>query len=262
MLGRIVLACSGLILCLNSEQAKAAEPRPAQATGRIEGRISQFPTAEYLTAVRVQAMDLYVGDSGRLFARAVVDADGSFVFEDVPAGRTRLNPVFDVGEEQKKATLLEALRPPTIVRASETRELVLFGKGRPLEGTLVLPASVSPENVRIGLEVPAPPTRGVAGQERSPDWDVYEALTATPLEAQLDSEGRFRIEGVREGNYRIWADRVDTGERLVFSGTADAGYPQIENGRLTVPFLTDGGSDKPFDLGSIRFDAGSSTVDR
>lgn len=255
MIARIVLACTvltfGAVLTFGLEEPQTSGQ---QKSGRIDGRILEFPKVEHLTPVRVRAIDLYVGDSGQRFATSEIDEQGRFVFENVPAGRVRLNPLFDVGPERKSATLFRALHLATTVREGETSELALFGKGRPLVGKLVLPDSVNPEHVRVGLEVPDPPTRGVLGRERSPDWDVHALLTAAPLESKVDAEGRFRIEGVREGNYRIWADIVDTEDRIIFSGADEPGYPPVVDGSLTVPFMRDGGSDEPFDLGSLEFE--------
>ena len=88
----------------------------------------------------------------------------------------------------------------------------------------------------------------------SPEYQVYSLLTANRLEAPLDAEGRFRIEGVREGNYRIGVKIADaSGESLVFKGIKEEGYPNVEHGKLTIPFMDGGESDKPHDLGSLQF---------
>jgi hypothetical protein len=253
MFARILLACTALTFGLDNLQT-AAEPKAEQKMGRIEGRILEFPTVNNLTPVRVRSIDMYVADSGQRFATAESGEDGRFVFENVPAGRVQLNPQFDVGAERKNATLPKALRLPAIVRDGETLQLALFGKGRPVVGKLVLPPSVKPESVRVRLEVPSPPRRVIPGVEHSPDWDVHTLLTASPLESKLDAEGRFRIEGIREGNYRLGAYIVDGSERLAFSGTAKPGFPHVEHGSLTIPFMKDGGSDESFNLGSLLFD--------
>jgi hypothetical protein len=199
----------------------------------------------------VRSIELFEKDSGRPSSKAEVDSEGHFVFEDVPAGRVRLQPLFRVGESDYDVSCSSALLLPAILRSEEPLQITLFGKGRPIVGKVVLPPEVKPERVRIWLGLPAPPARTLRGAT----LDLYSVLKANALESPVDAEGRFRIEGVREGNYWIHATNLDDSSKpLFFSGVEVAGHPHVEYSKLTVPFMEGGQSDKPHDLGSLKFE--------
>jgi hypothetical protein len=201
--------------------------------------------------VTVRSIELYEKDSGHPYSKVEVDSEGHFVFENVPAGRVRLEPLLRVGESDYDVSLSSALLVPAMLRSEETLQITLFGKGRPIVGKVVVPPGVKPERVRIWLGRPAPPSRGLRG----PTLDAYSVLTANKLESPVDAEGRFRIEGVREGKYWIHATNLDDSSKpLFFNGVEVAGYPHVEYSKLTVPFMAGGESDKPHDLGSLKFE--------
>lgn len=257
MIARALLVSTTWLLLLagghtSAEQdGTAAQPAADQKAGRIEGRVMAIPSVEHLSKVSVHSIELFVRDSGRPFSKAEVDSGGHFVFEDVPSGRVRLQPVFRVGESDRDVSLLSALLVPAILRSDTKLEIALFGKGRPIVGKIVLPAGIKPDRVRVWLRLLEPPTRTFRG----PTLDVYSVLTANALESPLDAEGRFQFEGVREGNYRIGVKILDDGSKsLVFNGVTGRGYPLVEYGKLTVPFMAGGESDQPHDLGSLKFD--------
>jgi hypothetical protein len=236
--------------------AAQAPPAAGPPTGRIAGRILQLPQSKNLTA-RIESVELYVGDSGRLAATANVDAEGRFALDQVPAGRVRLNPVFRVGDQETKVTLPNALMLPGIVRAGEVLEADLFGKGRPITGQIAVPPPLKTENSRVVLQLLEPPTRVVLGRDGKPvprlDLQLQSLLTADKLEAMLDAEGRFKIEGVREGNYRIVVHSPDSATPVVFQAYIVRGAPHVEFSKLTVPFMAGGASEKPLDLGVMKF---------
>lgn len=252
----IAILSSCVSLAFPGETISGKEPEIKKA-GRIEGRVIEFPNVERLDEVRVQSIELYVSNSGRSFARAKLDAEGNFVFEEVPSGAARLQPIFQVGPDESTVALPGALLLPVLVRPGETTQITLFGKGRGVVGKVVLPAGVNPENVRVGLELVAPPFRAVSGRDgrtnHDAGWSIFSVLTAMKLEARLDAEGMFRIDGVREGNYRLTARLVDEGQSLVFNGVVERGYPDVEHGKLTVPFMAGGESREPHNLGSLKF---------
>lgn len=258
MSARTVFMAATLLLVLEGRYLSAQE-RAEQQTSRIEGRVQELPNVAHLSNVTVHSIELYLGDSGRPFSKRDVDSEGHFVFEDVPSGRVRLHPVFRIGTVERDVSLSSALLVPAILRSGATLEIALLGKGRPVVGKIVLPAGVKPQSVRVWLRLLEPPFRTLHGRDgrpvRSPEFAVYSALTANALESPLDAEGRFRIEGVREGNYRIGVKVVgDGGESLAFKGVAERGYPNVEYGKLTVPFTAGDESNQAHDLGSLKFD--------
>jgi hypothetical protein len=162
-----------------------------------------------------------------------------------------LQPVFRVGDVDQDVSSFGALLLPAILRSEEPLEIAFFGKGRPIVGKIVLPSGVKPDRVRVGLRLLAPPKRALHGHTSQ----VYSVLTTTALESPLDADGRFRIEGVREGNYWIYATNLDASSKLlIFNDVERAGYPSVEYSKLTVPFMADGQSDKPHDLGSLKLE--------
>src|SRR5262245_49878975 len=193
MFARTVLTPITLLLVLADGQS-SAQQGAEQKTGRIEGRVLEVPSVADRPKLTVRSIELFEKDSGRPFSKAEVDSEGHFVFEDVPAGRVRLQPLFRVGESDYDVSCSSALLLPAILRSEAPLQITLFGKGRPIVGKVVLPPEVKPERVRIWLGLPAPPARTLRGAT----LDLYSLLKANALESPVDAEGRFRIEGVRE----------------------------------------------------------------
>jgi hypothetical protein len=83
---------------------------------------------------------------------------------------------------------------------------------------------------------------------------IYGPL-ATEHQSELDKDGQFRIDGVREGVYRITAEAIDglTRIELPFDSTVKAGDPSVEYGEFTVPLMAGGESDTPHHLGTLQF---------
>jgi hypothetical protein len=140
----------------------------------------------------------------------------------------------------------------TTVRSGQTREVALFGKGRPVTGQILVPPGIDAKKLRVELVLVAPPVRamfGPSGNKPTPLAHVYERLRKEPgdLSSSLDEHGRFRIEGVREGTY--WINVAN----LAFSSKETPGYPSIEGGQLKIELMARGESDVPLDLGALRF---------
>jgi hypothetical protein len=170
----------------------------------------------------------------------------------------KLQPVFRVGAAERGVTSPSALLVPAHLRPDETLKITFLGGGRPIVGKILLPPGVQSDSIRVWLRLLEPPFRTFHDREgrivQSPEYQVYSVLTANGLESPLDAEGRFRIEGVREGNYRIGVKIADaSGESLVFKGIKEEGYPNVEHGIITIPYMDGGESDKPHDLGSLQF---------
>jgi hypothetical protein len=238
----------------NQQPSAGIEEKPAQTaaqlrTGRIKGRA--LPDAGRLGELRVLGIELHVGDSPHLFAKTQLDPNGAFEFENVPSGRVRLNPIFTVDAGQTHVSLPSALRLPATVHAEETTELTFFGKGQSVVGRVALPANIKAETVRVELQLIPPPVRTVLGRDGHPRPDparhAYAILTARKLEANVDADGRFRIAGVREGNYRITAHAVTDGMRVALLLTD----PDLR--RFTLPPMPRGESEKPHILGTLTF---------
>jgi hypothetical protein len=268
MTRRKTIALSALLLLTGSALSGAEQqPSPGQIAtapriGRVEGRVLDLPKVPGLPDVVVRSVKLELPGGGRdAFAEATVGEDGRFVIENVPASPVQLRPVFEVGRER-----LRVESPPfsysTLVYEGKTTQVALFGKGRPVTGTLALPGGVKPQGVRVGLALVAPPRRAMQpsreGALPNPLAEVFHRLQPQkPLDATVDADGRFRIEGVREGTYDLTATaaRAEDGNavRLRFDGKAQPSYPSVENGRLTVYLMAGGERTEPLDVGLLHF---------
>jgi hypothetical protein len=251
----LIFALIGLSLVqlANWESVIGKQIGAKHETGRIEGRVT---TAEWKTSPRihVDSIELFVRDSGRSSAVAKLDESGRFVFEDVPVGRVRLCPVFAVGDIEG-VRLGSTLTIPTHIRSGQTNDITYFGKGRPVTGRIVLSDNIDPNKVHVQLTLIAPPLRALRDRRDglpTPVAKVYGAVQHRTLESLVDDNGRFRIERVREGNYRLTASVP--GERLRFAGKVEESYPAMPYGQLAVDFISHGESEDPLDLGTVRFE--------
>ena len=219
--------------------------------------------------VTVQSIELHVEGGGvRVFSSAKPDDDGKFVFENVPSGFVMLNPVFRVGD--KDGVLIpSALLGRMTVHQGETTTFSLFGKGRPITGRVTLPSTFKPEDCRIELHYSAPPMRdigeGNGDLKHELAWHVHAVLESEQRGAMLDAQGRFRIEGVREGNYRICVLGQHDGKpvQLAFERQSKPGTPLVKYDGVSLPLMSGGESNEPYDLGTLRcrLDEKSATID-
>lgn len=257
--------------------APAANDADLQRTGRIEGRV--LPLAKSRLAdekvrgldaagenavpkdvpdVKVHSVKLYVSDSGVVRGEAEVKEDGTFAFDGVPAGTVRLIPTFRVGESSNLVSP-GGLDVRTVVEAGQTTHVAFFGKGRPVRGKVILPAGVKAEDVSVRLVLTAPPfhvvTRPGGKAQVGDDWRAYGMLTMD-YATGLAADGEFCFDRVREGVYHFSAEAKIDGKamRLRFDGTASAGDLHVEHGKFAVPLMADGESDKPHNLGILRFE--------
>ncbi len=188
------------------------------------------------------------------------------MFENVPAGRVSLRPNFIiVGYERPEAigqsfSLGPVFSPRAYVKPAKTTEVAFFGEGRPVSGKLALPEWIKPENVEVRLTMIEPPVRalyGNTGKSRTPTAVAYAFVKPySELKSKIDSDGQFQIAGVPEGRYRIGvsASGLPATQRLSFDGVAQPGQEHVEHSLFDVPLIKDGTSDKPLDLGTLKFD--------
>lgn len=264
MVIRVMLAAAATMVLADERSLHAQIKRLPHAsaateeTGRIRGRVFDLAQAKSLPEVRVRTIELYRFGKRTKWAEVKLDEKGRFVFDDVPAGRVRVRPVFSADETD--GVVLPSLTLETTVRAGTTTDVGLFGEGRAVTGTLALPDGVTPESVRVRLILEAPPLRAMRNLRDgrpTPVAHVYRAVSTErrPLAAIADAQGRFQIEGVAEGTYRVTASITGDGKpvRLSFEGKVEQDYPAVEHGRLQVPLMPDGRSDEPLNIGTLRF---------
>lgn len=234
-----------------THQVLPARTADAATIGRIAGRVGPFPQAEGLAPIRVQAVELFTHDAPRPSAVATPNNAGEFTFEAVPPGRIVLHPVL-VDSQGGNASNPSALGAPAIVRAGETLKVDLFGKGRPVTGRLEFPSHVAPDDCRVELLYVAPPSRTLTDRSgrSTPASHAYSLLTLKKLTSPVAPDGRFRIEAVRAGNYRLHVTRTVDGKSLRMLPNRRGLEPDHLPERVTIWLMSDEESEKPQDLGT------------
>jgi hypothetical protein len=201
----------------------------------------------------------------QISAQATADGAGHFEFERVLAAPVRVGRVMGSGEAaggQARAT----------PKAGETVRVMVGGTGRPVTGTIALPAGMRPEGFE--LDTVSLAAEGVMGKsfvfpaealglsiEERVKW--YQAYYASPagkaetarlvalqeerptLFVTADGQGRFRIEDVPAGKYTLAARYISAGDRDRLSQA----QVQVD---VTVPA---GVSDEALELGVVRAEA-------
>jgi hypothetical protein len=274
--------------CAQADEGRelSAAPVSEKQSGRLEGRIKlpdrpkvklpDFALAAIeaigteIPKVRLKSISLLVWTAKDPIAEAEIDEDGRFAFESVPAGVVRLRPNFETvwpDGFQKPPTasrtfsLGSSFTLHTTVQAGKTTKVAFFGRGRPVTGKIELPEGIKPAGASARLTMLDPPSRamyGRLGQPRPTPLAIAFGMV-TPereLESELDANGRFRIEGVPEGTYRLHVTIRQPNEpaQVWFRGYA-AGEPEwVKNGIFTAPLMKDGTSEVPLDLGAPRFE--------
>ncbi len=233
-----------------SEEQKAKLPKFLREPATVP---QQPPATDFQF---VKSVKLYSGNSPIVKDEAEVSDEGKFVFEDVPSGSITLSP--QLRGTDKFTVSLAALNVPTHVRTGETTKVTYFGAGVPVIGKVALPANINPENARIGLYLEAPPMRSLSGRngKPSPTSAAYYRVKMHVMESTVDADGNFRIDGVREGNYRLFVSARDDDDKsiqLTFKEVV-SGYPYVYYGKMTIPLMEDGKSDKPINIGTLKFD--------
>jgi hypothetical protein len=195
-------------------------------------------------------------------AKATADGAGHFVIERALAAPLHVDRAMERGQSAGG-------RARATPAAGETVRLTVGGTGRPVTGTIALPAGLRPE--AFALDTVSLAAEGVMGkpfelpeealvlsiEDRVKWYQAYyqspagKAATARLLEIQderptlfvpADARGRFRIEDVPAGNYTLTARYTAAGDQ----GGRTRAQAQVD---ITVP---PGVSDDALDVGVVR----------
>lgn len=191
-----------------------------QPWARIEGKLLRdgVPVAGY----RIWLSPVRVGNSTapHFFSRynSTTDAKGEFTFERVAPGPVSLSP--DLGPwEQSKLTSAETV--PLVAKPGDTIHLSLGTSGKSLKGKIVLPEGIQRTmawdygiNYLVALKDGIPVPDEIKDQDF--DWrrgynDIWTASregrayfqTLHKYIVKLNSDGTFRIDGVKPGKYQF-----------------------------------------------------------
>jgi RNA polymerase sigma factor (sigma-70 family) len=248
------------------EKTLAGSPQlTIQPWGRIEGmvRIGARPAAG--VQIRLSETDnRWAPDEAMPITQAQqgsTDARGRYAFERVIPARLSVSRIFAL--ERSSFHVGTGSARTVMVRPATTTWVDLGGTGRPVVGRFALPAGIKTGAIfpyhnqtleRIHPEPPYPPI--LTGREREAwltQWlatDEGEAYTnfERTFDTNVRPDGRFRIEDVPAGKYRLHAVVHEPGNGI--PGTYGPELAIIDT-EITIPDVPGDRSDLPLDVGAI-----------
>ena len=236
----IALGDAGFAEATGDELAKQGHLK-LQPWGRVEGQalISRRPAANQEITLQPTRPErgnvMYVFNYGYSTA---TDADGRFAFDRVIPGRGSVSRVVVTEFAGGSSRHMGCWQEPVDVQPGVTATATIGGKGRAVIGTVVLDGTPeTPVNWRQNQPAEITRTRDELG-EGPRGWDRFAA--------NLEPDGRFRIDDVPPGRYTLTVPvNVPPDPRFCGAGT-EIGRATTE---LTVP---EASSDTPIDLGTIK----------
>lgn len=217
---------------VTAEELNASSQVTLQPWGRVEGKVllgSRPGANETVHLILDRPMEtgaprIYHDCSG------IADKDGHFVIEHVPPGRGRVSREIRISERSGRFTDLV----PIAIKAGETVNVTMGGKGRPVIGKVVVPEQVKDRLDWQNLDYYV---RSQSAEGPSQFWAF-----------KLEPDGTFRAENIPAGDhcfyltaYALPADsRSYRGERI-----GSLTHP------FTIPDIPGGRNDEPLDLGVL-----------
>jgi len=224
------------------EFAKFAELRRVQLQewGTIEGQVLWGDTVGQNETITLIAHGISTnhGDGFSFpmvshFDETISDAEGHFLFRQVPPGRAQLSRDNALPYQHHD------------VAAGGTTQVVFGGSGRPVIGQLAGRSSWEDVRIRIAPNAPRP---GDMGTEHDP-WPAYGKFLSSPAgkkyaheEVPISDDGSFRIDRVLPENYQLFVTAPDANGK-----PANIGYASFH----VVP-VNEGEPAEPHDLGTIK----------
>jgi RNA polymerase sigma factor (sigma-70 family) len=249
----------------NEKALADASPLTIRPWGRIEGTVMIGARPADGVQVRLSETDnRWAPNEAMPITQAQqrnTDARGRYAFERVIPARLSVSRIFTL--ERSSFHVGTGCARTVTVKPNRTTFVDLGGTGRPLVGRFALPAGIKagaifPYNDQtlewIRPEPPYPANLG--GKERE-EW-LTEWLATDEGKAYSDAQfvfdtnvrpdGRFRIEDVPAGKYRLHAELHEPGNGV--PGTYGPELASIDT-EIIVPEIPGDRSDVPLDLGTI-----------
>ena len=188
------------------------------------------------------------------------DDEGRFVFERVLPSIVTIERTVPLTAHHG---LLVHEVPGFEVRPKESIRLAIGGVGRPVVGSVAIPAELKAKwggvdpSVRINFEVHAPKPYDQLSDEEQARWVLEWRKTYRSYACLIQSDGSFRFDDVPAGAYelkvRVDEEFKETYLRGSFQGSRHLGGITRT---ITVPEIPGGLSrtDEPLDLGTIPFE--------
>lgn len=205
-------------LCLSRAAVRGQEYLQLQPWGRIEGVVTHGgePVAgrEFsLEFAQLKSSDVWFGYTAY---RAKSDAEGKFVFAQVPPGQLKLVRIVPVQISERMGSWSDKPEKNVEVRPGETTQVALSGEGYTVTARVRWPAGVDRSRLEhIGGFVHTPPPAWVQGWMKNrtsgtistndPQWQAY----AAEMQAYEKAAKRFQMTFV---NNVFTAEEVPAGE--------------------------------------------------
>jgi hypothetical protein len=242
-----------------------ASPLTIQPWGRIEGivKIGARPAAG--VQIRLSETDnRWAPNEAMPITQAQqlpTDARGRYAFEHVIPARLFVSRIFTL--DRSSFHVGTGCGRTVTVKPDRTTFVDLGGTGRPLVGRFAMPAGIKAGAIfpylnqtleRIRPEPPYP--ADLDGKEREAwlnEWlataegEAYSSSELT-IDTNVRPDGRFRIEDIPAGKYRLHAEVHEPGKGLPGSFGPELASIDAE---IIVPEVPGGRSDEPLDVGTI-----------
>ena len=248
------------------EKALAGSPHlTVQPWGRIEGTVKIGSSLAAGVQVRLSETDnRWAPDEAMPITQAQqlsTDARGRYVFEHVIPARLSVSRIFTL--ERSTFHVGTGCARTVTVKPDATTWVDLGGTGRPVVGRFTLPSGIKAGaifpylNQTLERIRPDPPYPSILGDQDREAW-LTQWLATDEGEAYLKSErtfdtnvrpdGRFRIEDVPAGKYRLHAEVHEPADSIPGSYGPELASIDTE---IIVPETPGDRSDIPLDVGTI-----------
>ncbi len=248
------------------EKALASgSPLVIRPWGRVAGTVVIGSRPAAGVEIRLSELDTRWGPDAPLritqAAQTHTDARGRYAFEKVIPGRLGVSRIFRL--ERSAFHIGTGAGRIVAVKSGVTTFVDLGGAGRPVVGRFVMPAGIKAGGIfpswdqSLELIRPEPPyPADLRAHEReawlrewlaTDDGEAY-ARSECRLDTNVRPDGRFRVEDVPAGRYRLHADVREPGTGV--PGTFGPELASIET-EIVVPEIPGGRTDVPLDLGTI-----------
>ncbi len=240
---------------VDGQQLAGAAPLVVRPWGRVVGivKTGDRPIAGVPVRLSEAVPATWGPNEGPPITQAqelTTDARGRYAFEHVIPARLRVSRMF-TSERSSSSTATATLSSVTVaVKSGPTTFVDLGGTGRTVVGRFKVPAGVRADalfplhgqtltSVRQGPPDPANPGAGEQAADPAPE---------TSFDTNVRPDGRFRIEDVPPGKYRLSGQVYEPGLNATRSFGPPLASVDIE---IVVPEVPGGRTETPLDVGTI-----------
>ncbi len=249
----------------NEKALADASPLIIRPWGRVEGTVMIGARPAAGVQIRLSASDdRSAPDSAPPITQAQqtsTNARGHYAFERVIPARLSVSRIFTL--ERSSSHVGTLCGRPVAVKPGRTTFVDLGGSGRPVVGRFAIPAGISADarfpyfnQTLKSIRPEAPYPANLSDQERQrwlAEWlatDAGKAYSSPErfFDTNVRPDGRFRVEDVPAGKYRLHAEVHVPGHN-----SPGAFRPELASidTDIVVPEMPGGRSDVPLDLGTI-----------